>query len=34
MTSLLPSLTKGFKEKDTKTLDNLIGISFKILFSA
>jgi len=33
MTSLLPSLTKAFKEKDTKMLDNLIWISFKVLFS-
>ena len=34
MTSLLPSLTKAFKEKDSKTLDKLTWISFKILFSA
>ena len=34
MTSLLPSLTKSFKEKNTKVLDDLIWISFKILFSA
>ena len=34
MTSLLPSLTKWFKEKNERTLDNLIWISFKILFSA
>ena len=34
MTSLLPSLTKAFKQNDQKTLDNLIWISFKILFSA
>lgn len=34
MTSLLPSLTKAFKQNDTKTLDSLIWISFKILFSA
>ena len=33
MTSLLPSLTKAFKEKNTKMLDNLIWISFKVLFS-
>jgi O-antigen/teichoic acid export membrane protein len=34
MTSLLPSLTKAFKEKNNKTLDKLISISFKILFSS
>jgi len=34
MTSLLPSLTKAFKEKDSATLDKLTWISFKILFSA
>jgi len=33
MTSLLPSLAKAFKEKDEKTLDKLIWISFKFLFS-
>jgi len=33
MTSLLPSLTKWFKEKDEKILSNLIWISFKVLFS-
>ena len=33
MTSMLPSLTKAFKKKDKKTLDHLIWISFKILFS-
>ena len=33
MTSLLPSLTKWFKEKDEKILSKLIWISFKVLFS-
>jgi O-antigen/teichoic acid export membrane protein len=33
MTSLLPSLTKAFKEKDSKALDKLTWISFKVLFS-
>lgn len=33
MTSLLPSLTKWFKEKDTKTIDKLTWISFKLLFA-
>ncbi len=33
MTSLLPSLTKSFKQKDTKTLDKLTSVSFKLLFS-
>jgi len=46
MTSMLPSLTKAFKEgphpnplltkeggEDNKILDNLISISFKVLFS-
>lgn len=32
MTSILPSLTKNFKEKNTKEMSNLINISFKILF--
>jgi len=33
MTSLLPSLSAGFKEKDEKKLINLTDISFKILFA-
>jgi len=33
MTSILPSLTKAFKEKSSDKLTNLIQISFKILFS-
>ena len=33
MTSLLPSLTKSFKEKNLEALDKLTWISFKILFS-
>lgn len=33
MTSLLPSLSSWFKEKDEKKLINLTDISFKILFS-
>ncbi len=33
MTSLLPSLSKAFKEKDTKTLNKLTWVSFKILFA-
>lgn len=33
MTSLLPSLTKWFKDNDKKSLNNLISISFKILFA-
>ncbi|MDD2907655.1 MAG: oligosaccharide flippase family protein [Candidatus Gracilibacteria bacterium] len=32
MTSMLPSLSKGFKEKDENKLLSLIDISFKILF--
>lgn len=33
MTSMLPSLTKAFKDKKEKELSNFIDISFKILFS-
>ncbi len=33
MTSLLPSLTKAFKENDLLNLDYLISTSFKVLFS-
>lgn len=33
MTSLLPSLTKWFKEKNKESIDKLTNISFKILFS-
>lgn len=33
MTSLLPSLSSGFKESDEKKLINLTDISFKILFA-
>lgn len=32
MTSILPSLTKSFKENDSKTLEKLVNISFKVLF--
>lgn len=33
MTSLLPILSKAFKEKNEKILSNIIWISFKLLFS-
>lgn len=33
MTSMLPSLTKAFKEEDKTSLNHLIGISFKVLFA-
>ena len=33
MTSILPSLTKWFKEKNNKAIDKLTWISFKVLFS-
>lgn len=32
MTSMLPSLTKWFKEKNTVSLNKMISLSFKILF--
>jgi len=34
MTSLLPSLTKWFKENDRKQIDKFTWISFKLLFSS
>lgn len=33
MTSLLPSLTKWFKDKNKKSIDKLTNIAFKVLFS-
>jgi hypothetical protein len=31
MTSILPSLTQAFKQRDEKTLSKLTDISFKVL---